>query len=140
MSSIIKNKRGNEFLPEQIIFIVLNIAFFVILMIFIFKSSNGAIIYEQTYAKQIALLIDRAKPGTTLLLDIRDGMQVKDESKPAEQVIKIDNEKREVIVSLGSSSGYRFKYFSDYDIEYSIKKNYIVISINDKKEAGNVKQ
>lgn len=139
MGGIIRNKRGNEFLPEQIIFIVLNIAFFVILMIFIFKSSNGAIIYEQTYAKQIALLIDRAKPGTTLLLDIRDGMQVKDASKPVEQVIKIDNEKKEVIVSLGSSSGYKFKYFSDYGIEYSIKKNYLILSINEKSGEDNVK-
>lgn len=129
MVRIFKNKKGSDMLPEQVIFIVLNIVFFVVLLTFISKSSDGASLYEQSYAKQIALMLDRAKPGTTFVMDIMDGINVKDKSKSLNETIKIDKENNKVIVSLRGSTGYTFKYFHNYDLEYKITNKYLTVSV-----------
>ncbi|GAJ02310.1 unnamed protein product [marine sediment metagenome] len=51
-------KKRGTILAENIIFITLNILFLVILILFIWKQGAGAIVLEQSYAKQIALLVD----------------------------------------------------------------------------------
>lgn len=109
------NKRG--MLIETVIFFALNILFFVVLAVFIVNSSSGATVYEQAYAKEIALIIDQAKENTTLTIDFTDALKLaqKNGVKP-EEVIQINNLEKKVIVRLGKSGGYSFGYFSNYDI------------------------
>jgi hypothetical protein len=57
------------------VIIVLNILFFALLLVFIIKSSNGALVYEQAYAKEIAIIIDKANPNTEVTMDIKKGIE-----------------------------------------------------------------
>ena len=65
-------KRGKKgaILMENVIFIILNILFITILILFLLRQGQGAVLLEQSYAKQIALLIDSAKPEMTIILDM----------------------------------------------------------------------
>lgn len=122
-------KRGDTGLLETVIFIALNIIFFIIMLVFVWNSGQSASVYEEIYAKQIALAIDNSKPGTSMLIDFTKGVEI---SKTPE--IKIDNEKKIVKVNLKDSGGYGFNFFSDYEAEASVKGNYILLNIKDKNE------
>ena len=63
-------KKRGTILVENVIFIILNLLFLIILILFIAKQGSGAIIVEQSYAKQIALLIDSAKPISIIELNM----------------------------------------------------------------------
>jgi len=53
------HKKGN-ILTGNIIFIILNLVFLSILIIFLFSKMGSAIVLEEKYAKQIALILDSA--------------------------------------------------------------------------------
>jgi hypothetical protein len=61
---------------ENVIFTVLNLLFLTMLIIFLLRQGNGAIVLEQSYAKNIALLIDSAKPVTEMKLNMEDAMNL----------------------------------------------------------------
>ena len=65
----LKNKRGT-ILVENVVFIILNLLFLSIVILFLFKQGGGAILMEQSYAKNIALLIDSSKPVMELKLNM----------------------------------------------------------------------
>ncbi len=126
-----KDKRGEDIFPN-VIFIVVNILFFSMLMLFVFKASTGAMVYEQAYVKQIALLIDYSTPKTDVKIDFTDAVKVAKENKKTGDLVKIDDVNKEVIVSLSGQGGYAFKYFSDYDVSPKIVNNFLFISIKSK--------
>lgn len=111
----ILNKRGDMPILGTVIFIVLNLMFALILTYFAYKSSTGAAVYEQSYAKEIAFLIDEAKPNTTIVLGMQKAVDIANENgKDLAGVIKIDDLKKEVTVSLSLDKGYTYQYFSGY--------------------------
>lgn len=119
-----KNKRGSLVLP-QTLFIILNIVFVGILLLHIFNFSTGSFTYEEAYAKQIALLIDEARPDMQILVDFEDGVEYKGS-------VEVDDETNQVLVDFGES--YSFKYFSDYDVNVypDNDEKLIVINVGDK--------
>ena len=127
-----RNKKGESFVFELVIFIILNIVFSSLLIVFAVRSGNGTLIYEQSYAKQIGLLIDQAKPEMTLFVDMTKANEVAEKNKKNDELVKIDNEKGEILVSLSSKGGYSYSYFTDYDIEYRISGNYLVVNVREK--------
>ncbi|MEK6820659.1 MAG: hypothetical protein AABX71_03025 [Nanoarchaeota archaeon] len=106
------NKRG-KILVSNIIFIVLTVLFFALLFIFVAWKSSGAAVYEEAYAKQIALLIDEAKPGTEISLDVSKLSEQARKNKFNGEIIDIDSESRKVSVILKEGGGYSFRHFSD---------------------------
>jgi hypothetical protein len=129
----LKEKRG-DLLFEQVIFIVLNLLFIFVMLAFIYRASSGAAIYEESYAKQIALMIDEAKPGMTMMLGMHDGISIANKAGKKEGIVKIDVKKHEVLVSLSDKGGYLYKYFSDYNIDYRIERNNLILTIGEKKD------
>lgn len=139
------NKKGEEILTPIIIFIVLNIAFFGILFGFVYKASTGALVYEQAYAKQIAMLIDAAEPSpsTVIRIDFREGVEIaKDSNLNRESLVRINNANKQVIVNLGrTKGGYATKFYSNYEVsaypalKYAHSYN-IVINKKGTKEKG----
>jgi hypothetical protein len=103
---------------EETIFIVLNIIFFGALLYFVVAASSGALVYENVYAKQTALLIDQAKPGTVITLNVKDAYDI---SKKNE--ISLNNifwvEGNNVYVKLSSRKAFRYPFFSDVKVEKS---------------------
>jgi len=109
-----KNKRAN-ILEGNIIFIVLNVVFLAILILFLFKQGAGAVILEQAYAKQIALLIDSAEPGMVLKLNMKKVIEVAEKNKivPDNLVSISDNI---VQVKLSERGGYSYSFFNDVKV------------------------
>ena len=141
MSDFLKNKKGEEVLTPIIIFLVLNVLFFAILFGFSYKASVGALVYEQAYAKKIAMLIDTAEPSpsTVIRINFEDGFRIaKSGSLNKSNLLKIDNTNNQVIINLGKSKGgYGVKYFSDYNVTSYPQDNSYYIVINQKGDKSN---
>mgnify|MGYP001613577595 CR=1 FL=1 len=85
----LKNKKGN-ILTENIIFIVLNLVFITILLIFLFTKTGSAAVLEEKYAKQIALLIDASEPVMAIHLKMEDAIKAAEkENFHIDQIVKI---------------------------------------------------
>jgi hypothetical protein len=113
-----KNKKGEMTLPVTI-FLVLTILFFALMFFFVYKSSSGAAIYEQIYAKKIAVAIDASKPGMEIVMDISKGVEISKEAGSVGGQFRLSKSKDSVLVSLGGSGGYVQRFFSDYDVEFA---------------------
>jgi len=115
-----EDKRGEADSPifGTVIFTILNLAFFILLLTFVWRSANGAAVYEEIYAKQIALAIDKAKPGTQIVINVDKGLQIADKNRqPRSEIFKIDSDKGQVAVSLSEGKGgYEMSYFNNYGI------------------------
>lgn len=114
---MIKNKKGDELVSEQIIFYVLNLLFFMILLLFVIKTSSGSAVLEETYSKTIALTIDSMKEGTNLTMDITKLYDKAESNKYVQSKVLIDSENNVITVKLSENTGYSFKYFSSSDPE-----------------------
>ncbi len=111
-------KRGEITLPF-LIFLVLTVIFLVILFYFVYAASSGAFIYEQIYAKKIALAIDSSVPETEIFLDVGSALETAKKSKTEPKFI-IDDKKGIVFVSLGSRKGFSYPFFSNYSVSSEI--------------------
>ncbi len=128
----LKNKRADSPIYPTVIFIVLNIMFFSILILFVWKSATGALIYEQLYAKEIGLIIDKAKEGMEISLDFEKAIEIAEKNEfDKKKIVEVNNEKNLVVVKLGGGGGYSFKYFSDYDISSKIVDNKLKLIVKE---------
>jgi len=104
--------RGGEILAGNVIFILLNLIFLVILIVFLFRQGGDVAALEQAYAKQIALIIDSAKPGMKITLDMEDAFESGEwfkENYPS--AVKITD--NIVTVKLSEESSYSYSFFND---------------------------
>lgn len=132
------NKKA-DFVTENVVYLTLNLMLFLALIYFIVTIAEGKNIYEQVYAKQIALLIDSSKPGITFSLNIQEIMKF---VKNPEKAFIIDSSNKKVTVNLGSLKGYSFNFFTDAKISYSFQKikqdssiqNFLVVKLEEKNE------
>ncbi len=124
----LRNRRGT-ILVENVIFIVLNLLFLAILLLFIYRQGNGAVVLEQSYAKNIALLIDSSRPVMEMKLNMEDAFNLAEKNgiKP-EDIVKING--NIITVKLSNSGGYQYSFFTNYDVtaypDVSPNKNYII--------------
>ena len=115
-----RNKKA-EILTEQVIFIILNIAFFAILLSFIYIQGDSVHWAEEDTAKQIALLIDAARPGTEIKVNVEDFIKKAGKKGVNEQqAIFIDKEKNIVRVKGDVDSFYEYIFFNDVKVSYSV--------------------
>lgn len=109
-----KNKRGNV-LIENVIFIILNLIFLCLLEVFIIKQTNSSSLLEQSYAKNIALLIDSAIPVTEIVLDMDDAFKLADKNNVLrEDIVRIAG--NSVEIKLSSKEGYKYSFFKNVDV------------------------
>lgn len=128
-------KKGGQILVENVIFIVLNVLFLVILVLFLARQGNGAVILEQSYAKNIALLIDSGKPGMEMKINMQDAIDLAEKSGiNRNEIVKING--NIVTVKLSANGGYQYSFFNNVDAsaypDVFPEKNYI-IKINEYK-------
>jgi hypothetical protein len=108
------SKRGN-ILIENIIFLVLNLMFVTILILFLFSRMGSGAILEEKYAKQIALVLDSAKPGMTIHLNMEDAIEeAEKELGTISGLVVIDE--NIVTVRLQEGIGYSYSFFNDVDV------------------------
>ncbi len=117
------NKKGN-ILTENIIFIILNLVFLSILIIFLFSKMSTAAIIEEKYAKQIALILDSAEQRMTIHLNMEDAIKIaKKENRDLNNIISIQD--NVVKVQLREKGGYSYSFFNDlvHDVDFSVFLN-----------------
>jgi len=125
-----RKKRG-EILVETIIFIVLNLVFFGILVLFLINQGSGSIFLEKAYAKQVALLIDASYPGTVMKLNMEEPMKVAEKNGIAfDDIVKIKD--NEVTVSLKDKSSYSYSFFNDVEVTKYTEGVYYIFNIDKK--------
>jgi len=130
LKKYLKDKRGVDLLNNTIVFLLLNVVFFGIMFGFVARAGSGATVTEQVYAKQIALIIDQAKPGTILNINIEEIYELADENKFSRQkVIEIDNENNKVHVRIAEGKGYFYNFFSSADVVWELKKRELFLEI-----------
>jgi len=111
-------KKGN-ILTENFIFIILNLTFLAIMIIFIFLRMNSDAASEEMWAKQIALNIDAAKPGMVIELDMKKEIEVAEKKglTPRDAVRISGNE---VVVALSHDGGYSYSFFNDVKVSVDV--------------------
>jgi hypothetical protein len=109
-----KSKQA-RLLVGNIIFIVLNLIYLVILVVFLLRYSSDLSLLESSYAKEIALVIDSAKPGMSIFLSMEDAFEgAKEEGVDPSEIIRIN--KNRVTVKLSrESKGYSYSFFNSVD-------------------------
>jgi hypothetical protein len=130
-------KRGEESLTvPQIMFLVLNILFVSLIMIFVFRAASGATIHEQVYAKQIALLLDNAFPGMEIELDFENGFKIAEKNRKTGGLVSVQSTQGIVEVRISSTGGYRQRFFTDYSVlvEEDFENKKIIFKIGEKNE------
>lgn len=112
---MVKGKKG-EMLIENIVFLILNLAFLAILVLFLVKQGGSGSLYEETYSKQIALLIDSSRPGMEMEINLQDGYDIaKENGVPVDQVVVINNELNTVTVRLSQDGGDEYHFFNEVE-------------------------
>ena len=128
---VLKNKKA--VLTETIIFLVLTLVFIIALMLFIYRLSTGATLYEQAYAKKIALTIDNMKPGTEVSLFVPQlySLAEKNNLSP-DQMIGINFKENKIRVTLVSGKGYEHICFTPLKsgmVNLDINKYAVIIKV-----------
>lgn len=109
-----KNCRG-QILIENVVFIILNVLFLSILVMFLMKQGQGAVLLESSYAKEAALLIDDAKPGMIFILNMEKGMGVaKENGIDFSEIVEVGN--NYIGVKLTDKGGYQYTFFNDVNV------------------------
>lgn len=110
-----KNKNG-ELLVENVVFIILNLVFLTILILFLLRQGTGAAFMEEAYSKQIALLIDSAKPGMVMEINLEKGLGLaKKEGIDFKDVVTING--NYVLVKLAEKGGHKYHFFNDVSVQ-----------------------
>lgn len=123
-----RGKKGEDALHENFIYIVLAVVFIGICIAFILIKSSPESLLAQKTAKQIALIIDAARPETEISLDVKEQIDKAIENN-VEFPIQIDNDKNLVTIRLGEKSFYEYSFFNDVYVNYKIENGVLKLKI-----------
>ena len=101
-------------------------------MLFVFSKAGGEAVLEEKYSKQIALIVDSAKPGMQIFLDMEDAIKKAEGNGINGEIVFIEGNL--VTVKLRDKGQYSYSFFNDVDATVYIdreNKKY-VITINEK--------
>jgi len=105
---------------DVIIYLIIVTSVFLIMLWFVNSYSNGSAFYEDFYSKEIANIINNAKPGMEFKIDITPVAVIAAKNgKPVKDTVYVNNVNNEVIVSSRLNSGTSFNFFNDVDVIYS---------------------
>ncbi len=125
----LKNKKGDANLVWKVLSILLILIVISGLLLFVHSRINGAVVLEQSYSKNIALLIDASTPVMDMKLNMDKAFDLAEKNKiPRDDIVKIEN--NIVTVKLSHKGGYSYSFFNDVDVsayaDIYPNKNYII--------------
>jgi len=79
---------------------------------------NGAAIWEDYYAKDVVSVIDSAKPGDVIILDVQKATEIAKKNKITsfEEIFQFDNMKGELCVKLSRGRASCYSYFNNVNV------------------------
>ena len=133
-SLLLKNKKA-DILHENVIFIILNVVFFSMMLVFIYLQGSSVHLAEEETAKQISLLIDASRPNTVLEINLEKlFLEAEKEGINRENVVNIDETKNLVIVRASENSFYEYSYFNDVYVLDKIEGDSLVLEVLEKND------
>ncbi len=117
----IVNKRG-EVGDNPLEYNVVHIILFIIILgptlMFANSQREGAFLWEDFYAKEVARIIDISEPGTEARIDVTKAVEVaqKRNLKEKKEIFDFNNVENEVIVRLRRDGATGFKFFNNIDV------------------------
>ncbi len=109
-------RKKGQILVENVMFLVLNLIFLSILILFVYSKSGGDAILEEKYAKQIALIIDSAKPEMEIHLNMEDAFREADKNNfDKKNIVSVSG--NTVTVKLRGEGGYSYEFFNNVAME-----------------------
>jgi hypothetical protein len=98
-------------------------------------QGEGLAVLEESYAKQISLLVDSASPGMKITLDMEDALEEAERNNyDHNNIVSIRG--NQILFKLSEDSGYTYSYFNDVDVTVDIVpkgggiSGYAVIYVN----------
>src|SRR3989344_1779803 len=129
----LNRKRAASPVIENVIFIVLNIMFFAMMIFFVVRAGSGASVLEQAYAKQAALIIDNAKPGMSIFIEMEDALKVaKKNGVKTENIARIDAKENKIMIKLSQRGAFSYQFFNDADVSVDVQDIYLKIDVKEK--------
>jgi hypothetical protein len=124
--------RKANILQENLVFSLLNFAFFAILIVFIYSRTGDPSILEEKYSKQIAMMIDAAKPGMLISFDMKEVLDAsKKQNWERDKIVSFEG--NSIRVQLKKDGGYTYHFFNDVSPVADLLPNGILeIKIKDK--------
>jgi len=125
------NKKGVDLLSENIVYLLLVVLFLVGMFLAVDRVGRQVTLYEQVYAKQIALIIDKTEPGMDIEYRNFKMFSLAAKNNAPQNIIEIDNQNNIVTVRLSQGNGYHYEFFNDVDVVWNIipKNNTITLKI-----------
>ena len=122
-------RKKGSILTENVVFIILNLIYLTILVVFLLRYSTGLNLVEESYSKQIALILDSAKPGMEIYLNMEDALNLAKEKWGEIYLDKIIQIRENIVtVKLSEKSGHSYSFFNDIEIKnyyYNKKDGYV---------------
>lgn len=110
-------------LKANVVYLILAIAFLVLLSAFIWDQSFGSALWSDYYAKEITRVINTASPGQEVTIDVHQATTIAYRKGVTnfETLFEFHNDKNEVCVKLSPLRKTCYSYFSQLDVtEYKI--------------------
>lgn len=134
-----KDKRA-EILMSHVIYIILVVLFAAGIFYVIAQQKNGAAIWEEFYAKEISRIINLAKPGDEILLNVQKATEIarKNELRSFSELFQFNNPENEICVKLSPGRKTCYSYFNEVDVtevelKLGIPENYLYFKIKEVK-------
>jgi hypothetical protein len=126
---VIKYKKGDELITEQVIFIILNLVFFSALLFFIIRSGSSDAVYEETYAKKLALILDGMNENMEVNVSIETLVEGMEKNNVLNQIpVSVNNNLLNVKITK-SGLGYNFHYFSKLTPQFFLDRQNKILTI-----------
>ncbi len=123
-----EDKRGDNILVQNIIFITLIVIFIAMLLLFVGRSASGESQIEEWYSKKIALMIEAGKPGMKIEFNAEDLFDVAEENNWDKRSVVLINDTN-VFVKTHSKGGYNYGFFNDVDVSVNIDGDKLILEI-----------
>ena len=136
----------SSFLTSNVVYILLTVLFLIFILAVISQNRNGAGVWEDYYAKEIARAVDLTKPGDEVSMDIHYASVIaqKNGFMDFQRMVRFDNAAHEIIVQLRTSGNSHFSYFNDVNItdarvEVGVPTNVLKFKVISRDEKGEEK-
>ena len=124
------NKRGDNILVQNIIFIVIIVVFTAILVLFVWRSASGESLVEESYSKTIALMIEAGKPGMRIEFDAEKLFETADSNNwNRGRAVIVENNR--VYVQTREKGGKSYGFFNDVNVNILTDENKLILEINE---------
>ncbi len=121
------NKKATigDVVMDNLIYLILLVVFIAGMMTFVYSKSNGAAIWEDYYAKEIAKVVDLASPGDVVMLDVQKATEIAKANKVDnfEDIFQFDNIKGQLCVKLSTGNLGCFSYFNNICVVFADSSN-----------------